>query len=475
MCGFIFAKTKSKITQSALLNAEKFLKQRGPDARSILRLEDQVGSSVLLVHYLLDISGDAIQQPYFESHSQELILLFNGEIYNYRSLIPASSDTTAILPLFRDYTGRLCEELSGEFNIAIYNKLKNCLDIFTDPFLTKPLFIGRSNDPSELGVATYQSALIRLGFNSVFSVQPNTHYHIVFNEGSISITERFPIFRFSTSQFRQSFSDWSECFIESVRRRASHGAFTPLVCLSSGYDSGAITQALNVLELPYHTFSIRAGENESILAARVKRNQKFCLSHTELPGLTKAGSRRISSMIANEVEPFIYAHKDSNLTQLSLAEDQGALGAFAIAELAHKAGMKVAISGCGADEIVSDYGSSGRKIYPHSEFGGLFPASLSNGFFPWKKFYGDTQRSYLFKDEIIFGHHGIEGRYPFLDRDVVQAFLHLDPDLKNLEYKAPIANFLREQEYPFEPERKRGFSPRVDPFLRRLRKRLGIV
>jgi asparagine synthetase B (glutamine-hydrolysing) len=248
-----------------------------------------------------------------------------------------------------------------------------------------------------------------------------------------------------------------------------------LVCLSSGYDSGAITQALNLLELPYHTFSIRAGENEAILAARVTKNQKFCLSHTELVGLSKATSRKISRVIEKEVEPFVYTHNDSKLSRLPLSEDQGALGAFAIGERARRAGIKVSISGCGADEIVSDYGDLGRKLYPHSEFGGLFPADLSHGFFPWKKFYGDTQRSYLFKDEIIFGHHGIEGRYPFLDRDVVQAFLDLDPELKNLEYKAPIANFLREHDYPFEPEKKRGFSPRADPLLRRIRRRLGLA
>jgi asparagine synthetase B (glutamine-hydrolysing) len=248
-----------------------------------------------------------------------------------------------------------------------------------------------------------------------------------------------------------------------------------MVCLSSGYDSGAITHALNILELPYHTFTIRAGENESVLAARVKRNARFCLSHTELPGLSKSASKKISHLISSEVEPFNYTHRESHLLRLSLAQDQGALGAFSIGELARKCGIKVVLSGCGADEIISDYGIMGSKIYPHSEFGGLFPRSLTDGFFPWKKFYGDTQRSYLFKDEIIFGHHGIEGRYPFLDRNLVQAFLNLDADLKNLEYKAPIADFLRKANYPFEPQRKRGFSPRKDPLLRRIRKRLGLI
>jgi hypothetical protein len=97
-------------------------------------------------------------------------------------------------------------------------------------------------------------------------------------------------------------------------------------------------------------------------------------------------------------------------------------------------------------------------MYYHSQFGGLFPEQLQ-GFFPWKKFYGDTQRSYLFKDEYILGRFGIEGRYPFLDKAAVQQFLSLTADRKNARYKAPVAVFLERHGYPFEESVKRGFSP----------------
>jgi hypothetical protein len=102
----------------------------------------------------------------------------------------------------------------------------------------------------------------------------------------------------------------------------------------------------------------------------------------------------------------------------------------------------------------------------------LFPDDL-NGFFPWKKFYGDTQRSYLFKEEILFGHFGIESRYPLLDRELVQEFLLLSPELKNAQYKAPLAAFLQKYNYPYEPNRKRGFSARDMPIGRKIKKKLG--
>ena len=66
------------------------------------------------------------------------------------------------------------------------------------------------------------------------------------------------------------------------------------------------------------------------------------------------------------------------------------------------------------------------------------------------------------KEESITGGFGIEGRYPFLDRKVVQEYLNLVPELKNKEFKAPITNFLEANNYPIktgDPEKtKKGFN-----------------
>ncbi len=120
-------------------------------------------------------------------------------------------------------------------------------------------------------------------------------------------------------------------------------------------------------------------------------------------------------------------------------------------------GFNSLLSGSGADEIYSDYGFAGKKFAPHSEFGGLFPNSLKD-IFPWKKFYFDTQRSYLKKDEMITGLFGIEGRYPFLDSELTQAFLSTTAKLKNSKYKNCIANFLDIENYPYEENIKIGFG-----------------
>ena len=119
-------------------------------------------------------------------------------------------------------------------------------------------------------------------------------------------------------------------------------------------------------------------------------------------------------------------------------------------------GKKITLSGMGGDEIFSDYGFSGRRIYKHSNFGGLFPQDLSR-VFPWNSFYGSTMRSYLMKEEQIGGSYGIETRYPFLDRNVVQEFIWLKNNLKNANYKSVLYEYLTRNNFPFQNGVKKGF------------------
>ena len=120
-------------------------------------------------------------------------------------------------------------------------------------------------------------------------------------------------------------------------------------------------------------------------------------------------------------------------------------------------------AGSGADEIISDYSRNGTKLYCHSCFNGRFPANLSELWPQWTSrkcaFYYGTQRMYLMKEELAGGAHGIEARYPFLDPEVVQEYLWLTHDVKNSEYKRPVADFLRRHDFPNFWGKKVGFGP----------------
>jgi asparagine synthetase B (glutamine-hydrolysing) len=143
--------------------------------------------------------------------------------------------------------------------------------------------------------------------------------------------------------------------------------------------------------------------------------------------------------------PYIFS------SEKEVIDDVASLGLATICQLAQKEGRKVLLSGQGADEIIGDY-----KLYPNqSNFGGVFPEELHE----WNNFKGGFQRDYLSKEEYIGGAFSIETRYPFLDKDLVQEFLWLKPELKNRNYKAPIFEYLTLNNYPFDKETKRGFNP----------------
>ena len=144
-------------------------------------------------------------------------------------------------------------------------------------------------------------------------------------------------------------------------------------------------------------------------------------------------------------------------TPKSLTDDNGSVGLSYICSISRPQNTLIYLSGSGADEIFSDYGFNGVKYFNHSTIGGKFPDDL-NTVYPWKNFFSNSQRAYLMKEEYVSGSYGVEGRYPFLDKQVVQEFLWLSAKLKNSEYKAPIFNYLSINKFPLEKNQKIGFN-----------------
>ena len=158
--------------------------------------------------------------------------------------------------------------------------------------------------------------------------------------------------------------------------------------------------------------------------------------------------------ISNICEDFEYRDQYKNY---NIKQDKASIGLGIICSQASKEGYRIYLSGQGADEIISDYGFNGNKIYNHSSFGGNFPESLEN-FFPWHSFYDGTQIQYLNKEEYVAGAFGIETRYPFLDTKLVQEFIWLSSKLKNKKYKSSLDEYLVQNNYPFQQGIKTGFQ-----------------
>lgn len=452
MCGFLLevAHKDSSRKLSEFQSASKHIRVRGPDQinYSVLQNQDLL---VYACHALLDISGQSISQPIIDAgtSSSLLLCLFNGELYDFHQ--QGTPDSLSVASLF--INNQLDASLDGEYAIAVYDATLQTLNIFTDEFMTKPLFYAVSNENKSIAVSSYKSALIQLGYSLVNECKPHQSVVLDATIPKVSTTERTPYFSLDTNS-PTTLERASSCFLQSIYKRClSTGDKPVFVPLSSGYDSGAICCALNLLDIPYHTFTVRGNENDAVINHRIDINRRAsCLSHTDLKGLRSSSFHKRRTLLEDTCEHFEYSH-----TSMSLYSDNGAIGLSIIAEEAMSKGLKVCLSGCGADELFSDYGFNGTKYFEHSEFGGLFPERLS-GFFPWKKVYGDTMRDYLMKEEYILGAYGLEGRYPFLDLSLVQSFLDLPSKSKNMHYKSFIYDLLVQNDYPIEVNQKRGFS-----------------
>ena len=434
MCSILL--TNRKIQDLGYINY--FLRFRGPDATNWLQMHD-----VNFVHNLLSINGAFTTQPFVTG---DVVALYNGEIYNAPGW---ASDGLAILPSYQHYGSRFSQHLDGEFAIAVVDFASRRLIVSTDLFGTKPLWM--AVEGLEYGVSTYKTPLERMGFTNISRVEPNTILEMDLDTCTVSNLGR--VYEWDLNQHKTSFDDWTRAFEQSIRKRTRNIREKIFIGLSSGYDSGAINCELNRQGVDYTAFTVLGKEDMNVVNQRPAPHRVLIEPTPDRLHVAHAYIRRC-------VEPYKYticsSSSDYNEFWLDLHDDSGSNGLSMVCEQAQQMGAKIYLSGQGADELFSDYGFQGHKIYAHSNFGGLFPHNLSE-IFPWNSFYKSSMESYLTKEESVSGAYGIEGRYPFLDRQVVQEFLWLTPDVKNSAYKSVLHNYLSQHNYPFVPNQKIGF------------------
>jgi asparagine synthase (glutamine-hydrolysing) len=401
MCGLLVYKENGN---------NNYIKRRGPDFTNIVKKD-----GFTFLHNLLHVTGQFTPQPYIEDN---IVCLYNGEIYNndYQR-----SDGENLIPLYKKYGVDFPKYLDGEWAIALYDFNNKVALFITDLFATKPIW------RNGLECASYESGV---GGHKI----PANTVEICYFDGTQKTNN---IYQWDLNQHKTTYADWLNAFEKAVSKRATPGCF---LGLSSGYDSGAIACELLKQKVDFKAYIIQNREDYNVLQQRIKLLNDYDY-------IDKSESfHEEHSWVSKNVEDFTY----KLTTKKWLKEDSAALGLSKICRRARVEGRKVYLSGQGADEIIADY-----SLYPYqSTWKGVFPNKLTL----WENFYDGAQYSYLGKEEYVAGSHGIETRYPFLDKDVVQEFLWLTPGLKNTHYKAPIHEYLKRNNYPFSEGVKIGLS-----------------
>ena len=423
-------------TSKSLKTSNQFSKYRGPDRTNIVDI-----NGVQFLHNLLHLTGELTIQPFIKD---DVAVVFNGEIYNYKDFGDYKTDGEVLIDLYKEHGIEFIKLLDGEFAICLIDFKNELILISTDPFACKPLWYDFKDE--EFCIASYNSQLSQLGFSNGTKLYANTT--LVFDLKSYELKDKITNFDFNIKQYKNTYDDWIRAFEKSIEKRVQ-SKYKIYLGLSSGYDSGAIACELLNQNVDFKTYTIAGPEDKGIIESRVER-----IPNHEVIYMTRKEYDTEQKYLNETCEDFSYGG-------YNFKGDKASVGLSHICSKASQEGYRIYLSGQGADEIISDYGFQGNKIYNHSQFGGLFPSNLT-GFWPWVSFYDGTQIQYLNKEEYVAGHYGIETRYPFLDKYLVQEFLWLDSTLKNSKYKSSLDEYLRRNDFPFSSGHKIGFNTLKD-------------
>ena len=382
MCGIngIFHfQSQRKVDSKILTKMRDSMDHRGPDDQGLF-VENNIGLGHRRLS-ILDVSA-AGHQP-FSSDDERFVMVYNGEIYNFKEFYPelksngfdikTGADTEVLLKLFQLHGSKMLHRLNGMFAFAIWDKMKKELTVARDRMGVKPLYYSFSNETFYF--ASEQKALFKAGlplkiaqdgleeyiFNR-FVAGENTLYenikkvlpgHIMtIHKGGKVVSEKWwdlkseiqnqPKIHNPLEWFRETFDD-------SVKLRMVSDV--PVgVLLSGGLDSSSILASLHDQKYKnIETFTIgfkEAEHDESHLAKML--TEKFDYRFNTIKLEDEDLYKQLIKATYYQDEPIMHLNEPHLL---------------AISELA-KPKVKVLLSGEGADELMGGYVRYKALEYP---------------------------------------------------------------------------------------------------------------
>ncbi len=436
MCGIIAFLQNSEVTSlPTARRALDSLRHRGPDACGEWHEAD-----VYLGHRRLSIIDlDTGQQPMHSSDGR-YVIVFNGEIYNYRELrrelepsgafFRTRSDTEVILEGYRRWGSAVVEKLNGMFAFVIWDRVRHAAFCARDRLGIKPLCWAMKGDA--LIVSSTLEPFAALGSfdqidpvavrdlmtfdyipaprtirKGVWKLEPGSRFQWQPGSGE-PVIERYwspPMASETCSAPEQD--ELEDLLQKSVSRQMVSDV--PIgVFLSGGIDSSLLVALMaRHSATPVKTYTVAFSEgdvDESRIAGRVAR--QFGTEHSVLRA-EEVGPALLQQLIGSLDEPFC----DAALVPL-----------YALSQMTRQH-VKVTLSGDGGDEIFGGYekylmpGEATRRLPPSS----MVHRSLRA--IPWRprgvgRLYGRT----LTATEGLRYSYSRYGDFPVFRKDLGQLF-----------------------------------------------------
>ena len=424
MCGIVsilnIRQQTPELRQKALQMSRK-IRHRGPDWSGVY-----CGGSAILAHERLSIvDPESGGQPLFSPDGKQ-VLAVNGEIYNHQDIrrryagaydFQTGSDCEVILALYRDRGIDFLEELSGIFAFVLYDEERDAFLIARDPIGVIPLYIGRDKE----GMVYVASELKALeGHCEHYEPFPPGHY--LWSEGgrpsSITRYYRRDWFDYDAVKDNAATPETIREALENAVRRQLMSDVPYGVLLSGGLDSSVIS----AIAEKYSEMRI---EDDSRSRAYWPRLHSFAVGLKGAPDLAKA--RLVAEHIGtvhHEINYTIQEGLDALRDVIYYIETydvttvRASTPMYLLARVIKSMGIKMVLSGEGADEIFGGY------LYFHKA-----PSA--------RAFHEETVRklSKLHLYDCLRANKslsawGVEGRVPFLDKEFLDVAMRLNPEAK---------------------------------------------
>jgi len=418
MCGIVCAfdlKESAEKLRPQLLEMSKKVRHRGPDWSGIYANEKAV-----LAHERLAIVDPASgKQPLFSADGK-LVLAANGEIYNHRELrqqfegnyeFQTQSDCEVILALYREKGVDFVDEMNGIFGFAIYDTEKDEYFIARDHMGIIPLYIGWDKNGT-FYVASELKALE--GTCSKIELFPPGHYMHSSTGGFVRWYQRDWMEYDEVKENETSVEALHDALSAAVKRQLMSDV--PYgVLLSGGLDSSvtsAIAKKYSQMRVEsgdtkeawwpqLHSFSVGL-EGSPDLAAAQKVADHIGTVHHEIKFTIQEGLDAIRDVIYN-------------LETYDITTIRASTPMYLMARVIKSMGIKMVLSGEGADELFGGY------LYFHKA-----PSP--------KDFHEETVRKLdklhmydCLRANKSLAAWGIEGRVPFLDKEFMDVAMRINP------------------------------------------------
>ena len=421
MCGIVAifnVKEQTPELRTKALGMSKKIRHRGPDWSGI-----HCSGSAILAHERLSIvDPESGGQPLLSPDGKQ-VLAVNGEIYNHKKIrerykgrydFQTGSDCEVILALYRDKGVNFLEDLNGIFAFALYDEEQDAFLIARDHIGVIPLYIGYNAD-GKVFVASELKALE--GECERYEPFLPGHYYWSKDPGMKRWYKR-DWMEYDNVKDNTASSDAIRKSLCAAVKRQMMSDVPYGVLLSGGLDSSVISAITE-------SYAERRIETDSRSRAWWPRLHSFAVGLKGAPDLAKA--RLVADHIGtvhHEINYTIQEGLDALRDVIYFIETydittvRASVPMYLLARVIKSMGIKMVLSGEGADEIFGGY------LYFHKA-----PSA--------EEFHKETVRklSKLHLYDCLRANKslsawGVEGRVPFLDKEILDVAMRTNPKAK---------------------------------------------